>query len=115
MTTEETMTEPLAQALAAGVLGLGVIAVIVGIILLVATVKFAMSGMTPAAMICGFALIALVSPYWGIIGAILTLIILALKGNPYMGFQAVLGWLVGMIILVISIVAATALGMAVAA
>lgn len=110
MTTEVDMT----NAIAAGAIGLGAIAVIVGIILLVATVKFAMSGMTPAAMICGFALITLITPTWGLIGAILALIVMALKGNPYIGFQAILGWLLGLVILVITAVALAAMGMVVA-
>lgn len=104
--TEETMTD----AVAAGIVGLGSMAVLIGIILLVATVHFAMRGMTPAATICGFGLITLVSPVWGLVIAIIALIFMSIKGNPYIGFQAVVGWLLGLLVLVIMGVALVAIG-----
>lgn len=110
MTTEETMTD----VLAAGALGLGAMAIIIGIILLVATIKFAMNGMVPAATICGLALVTLFSPTAGLVAAIITLIVMALRGNPYIGAHAILGWLLGMIIIVITAFAVAAMGMVIA-
>lgn len=109
MTTEELTVD----AIAAGAVGLGAMAVIIGIVLLVATIKFTMSGMMPAAIICAFALITLFSPTAGFVAAIIALIVLALRGNPYLGAHAFLGWLLGLIIIVIAGLALVAMGMVV--
>ena len=107
--TEESM----AAAVASGITGLGVIALIVGIALLLLTIRFVMSGMTPAAIICGMALITLLSPTIGFILAIIALIALGFKGNIYLGGQAILGWLLGVVIMVVSVMAALAIGIVV--
>lgn len=105
--------ESIAAAVASGITGLGVIAVIVGMVLLLLVAKFVMSGMTPAALVCGFALITLLNPALGLIIAILAFIIMGAKGNIYLGGQAVLGWLFGIVTMIVAVMAAIAIGVVV--
>lgn len=107
--------ESIAAAVASGATGLGAIAIVVGIVLLALTIRFVMTGMTPAAIICGMALITLLNPMIGLILAIIALIAFGAKGNIYMGGQAILGWLLGVVIMIISVLAAIAIGIVVIA
>lgn len=108
-----TVTElTLDEAFAAGFLGsFGALAIVIGLALLLMTIKFAMSGMTPAALICGSALISLlIGPAWGLVVAIAALLIFAVKGNVYMGGQVMLGWLLSLVIFAVVFVASALIG-----
>ena len=104
-----TVTElTLSDAFAAGFVGsFGALAIVIGLILFVMTVKSAMSGMMPAAMICGMALISLlIGPAWGLA--------VAIKGDVYTGGQAVLGWLLSLVITFVVFMAAAMVGAVIA-
>lgn len=109
--TEESMV----AAVASGITGLGAIALVVGMLLLFFTVRSVMNGMTPTAILCGMALITLLNPGLGLILAIIALIILGAKGNVYLGGQALLGWLFGIIVMIASVMVAVAVGIVVIA
>lgn len=69
----------------------------------------------PTAILCGMALITLLNPGLGLILAIIALIILGAKGNVYLGGQALLGWLFGIIVMIASVMVAVAVGIVVIA
>lgn len=104
-----------AQSIADGLLmgagALGIIAIVVGILLLLLTLKFGMEGDVEHAVICGFALLTLISPVLAFVVAILMLIIMVIEGNPYLGVQAVVGFIVGMVINAIMCAVLIAMGM----
>ena len=98
---------------AAGVGALGIIAIIVGLILLVLTITFAIRGITPLAVLCGYALLVLfIGPVWGLIIAIILLIILAIMGNMPMIGPIFGGWLIGSAIVIVTALLLAALGIA---
>ena len=112
-----TVTElTLSDAFAAGFVGsFGALAIVIGLILFVMTVKSAMSGMMPAAMICGMALISLlIGPALGLAVAIAARVIFAIKGDVYTGGQAVLGWLLSLVITFVVFMAAAMVGAVIA-
>jgi len=111
----QDMFEGISDVFMAGAAGLGIVAAVIGIVLLVATVVFAMRGVTPLAVICGCAtLTLLLGPVLMLIIAIIILVVMAVKGDPAIGAQAFGGWLLGTIIMVVMGLALVALGVATA-
>lgn len=78
------------------------IAIMIGIALLIITVRSVMNGMMPRAIMCGVALITMLSPILGLLLAILALIIFGLMGAGYLGGRAILGWLLGIVLILVA-------------
>lgn len=94
-----------------GVASLGIAALAIGIILLIATIVFASRGVVPLAIICGCALLTLIlGPVVMLIIAIIALIVLAIQGNVPMAAQIFAGWILGTIIVVVTAVALGLIG-----
>ena len=103
--TEEAATD-ISNALIAGVGALGIVALVVGIALLIATVFFATRGNTPIAVLCGVALLTLIlGPVVMLIIGIAAIVILAIIGNTPMIGPVAGGWAAGTLIYVIALIA----------
>ena len=111
LTAASTAASETPDAFVVGVALTGVAAIIVGLILLVGTVVFAMRGQTMLAIVFGCALLTLIlGIVLMLIIAVIVLIYAVIVKNPAIAGQVFGGWLLGTIIVLITGAIIAALG-----
>lgn len=97
----DAVTEGATDALLFGVSAALIASAVIMLVFLVGTVYTAMQGNVPMMMLFAFALLTAISPILGIVGAIIALIIFAVRGDIYNGVFAIGGFLLGEAVTVI--------------
>lgn len=98
---EEVLTETVTDALLFGMSAALVVTAVVMAVFLIGTIVTAVRGNIPVTILFAFALLTTVNPILGLVGAIIALIVFAVRGDVHNGIFAIggcgLGWIVSLI------------------
>lgn len=99
MTDEIEIT--MSDAMFSGITSMGIVALIVGIVILALCTKAVLDGNTPIAILLGFTLVTLVSPVAGLVLVIVAILLTALMGTLPLSGYAIGGWVIGIVLMTI--------------